>query len=297
MNPSITNHSKEPLNRFDEWYEGRTGLTLGVQEVVFSKQSPFQLVEVLHTDSWGHVLTLDGLVMLSEQDEFVYHEMLTHPALCAHPKPSQLCVIGGGDGGTIRECCKHEDVESIDWVEIDEVVIEASKACFPGLGVFDDPRASLYIEDGIKFVERQSAKYDVILIDGSDPIGPAEGLFGDDFVQACAKALKPGGIVVSQSESPWVKTFHPNMKTLYHALSSHVGNVSPYLCSIPLYPTGTWSMMMASNEVDPQSSYAFDSAEQFCESHPELKYFSADVFRASQALPPFVAALFQSSAS
>ena len=280
------------MNRFDEWYEGQTGLTLGVQEVLFSEQSDYQRVEVLQTDSWGRVLTLDGLVMLSEYDEFVYHEMLTHPSLCAHPNPEHLCIIGGGDGGTLRECVKHDAVKSIDWVEIDEVVIEASKSHFPGLGVFDDPRTTLYIEDGIDFIARQSARYDIILIDGSDPIGPAEGLFEDHFIQACANALQPGGIVVSQSESPWVKRFHPNMKTLYNALSSHIGGVTPYLCSIPLYPTGTWSMMMASKTVDPKSSHVFDTAKAFCEMHPEISYFSAEVFRSATALPPFVSRLF-----
>src|SRR5690625_1350084 len=186
--------------QYNEYYHQRTGLTVGVKRQLFSRQSPWQRVEVFETDSWGNLLTIDGMVMLSEKDEFVYHEMLTHVGLFTHPEPGNILIIGGGDGGTAREVMKHPSVQRVDLVEIDETVVEASRQFLPEVGDFDNPKLNLIIGDGLDYVKATSRRYDVIIVDGSDPVGPAEGLFSREFYLNCHSILTGSGILVAQTE-------------------------------------------------------------------------------------------------
>lgn len=278
--------------RFDEFYLNRTGLTVGVEEVLFSEQSPYQKVEILRTDSWGNLMTIDGLVMLSEKDEFVYHEMLVHVPLLTHPEPKRILIIGGGDGGSAREALLHPTVERVDMVEIDQVVVEASKRHLPEVGRFDDPRLTVLYEDGIEFVRRAARNaqtYDVVIIDGSDPVGPAEGLFEASFVQDCRALLDDRGVFCSQSESPWVGAFHPGMKRLHGALEREFVRVGTYLCWIPLYPAGMWSMMLGSMGPDPLSEEVLARSEMACKRYLSgCRYYNAEIHRGAFALPSFV---------
>lgn len=273
---------------YHEYYKGKTGLSVGVRNVLFSEESPFQRVEVLETDSWGNLLTIDDMVMLSEQDEFVYHEMLIHPGVATAPAVKRALIIGGGDGGSARELLKHESVEHVDLVEIDETVVNASKQYFPAVGAWEDPRLHLHLEDGIAFVERAKGEYDLIVIDGSDPVGPAEGLFRASFYESCLQALTPNGVLTVQTETPWVSSYHSSMRTVYHSLQALFPHVGIYLCAIPLYPTGLWSMICASRSDHPCSETVLERVEMIDQPEMGFRYYNRDIHSASFALPGFV---------
>ncbi len=280
--------------QYKEFYKNKTGLTIGIEEVLFSKKTPFQKVEILKTDSWGNLMTIDDMVMLSEEDEFVYHEMLAHVGLNAHPNPERVLIIGGGDGGTAREVMKHASVKQVDMVEIDEVVVEASKQFLPEVGDWNNPKLNLLIEDGIEFLKKVKGLYDVIIIDGSDPVGPAEGLFNKAFYQSCYNALNENGVLTTQTESPWVESYHGSMNKVFKALSELFEESSMYLSFIPLYPSGMWSMGFASKGLNHISDDVLVRAEEFSKQHrANLKYYNAEIHKASFALPNFVAEIIR----
>ena len=182
-------------------------LSLQVSEVLFSQKSAYQSVLVFKSTTWGNVLVLDGVVQLTERDEMAYQEMIAHLPLFSHPNPQSVLIIGGGDGAVIREVLKHPQVASITICEIDRVVIDAGKRFFPSIApAWDDPRVTLYEGDGAAFLDRDEnhGKYDVIITDSSDPIGPAATLFESPFYQSMHRALKPGGKVCTQAESIWI---------------------------------------------------------------------------------------------
>ena len=273
--------------QYNEYYNGNTGLTVGINKLLYSKQSKYQLTEVYETDTWGNLMTIDGMVMLSERDEFVYHEMISHVPLFVHPAPEKVLIIGGGDGGTAREVLKHPVVRQVDMVEIDRNVVEASKLHFPGVGDFENPALNVLFEDGIEFVGKANDEYDVVIIDGSDPVGPAEGLFTADFFSACHRALKSGGVFTAQTESPWVQSYHPSIKKVFESLEELFDHSSMYLCYIPLYPAGMWSMAFASKKHLPhdENVYARISNSNFVDS---LRYYNSRIHSGAFALPGFV---------
>jgi spermidine synthase len=274
---------------FTEYYHGRTGLVIGKGKTLFSEQSPFQQVEVFESDTWGNVMTIDGIVMLSERDEFVYHEMLVHVPMFAHPDPRHVLIIGGGDGGSAREVLRHDCIERVDMVEIDEAVIRASRLHMPSVGDFNDPRLVLTIGDGIAFLKRKTAAYDVIIVDGSDPVGPAEGLFNRSFYEDCRRALKPDGIVVAQTDSPWLARFPKTAGALFGIHRELFSCSRAYLSFIPLYPTGMFTMAWASLGVDPVSDESMMRVHERLTRYPHaLRYYNEDVHRAAFTLPNFV---------
>lgn len=274
---------------YNEHYNGSTGLTVGLNKLLFSEQTPYQSVEVYETDTWGNLMTIDGMVMLSEKDEFVYHEMLIHPALVAHPNPKRVLIIGGGDGGSAREALKHPSVEQVDMVEIDEAVVRASKLHMPGVGDFDNPKLNVLYEDGIAFVKNVTEPYDVLIIDGSDPVGPAQGLFQKEFFQNCHNALADNGILAAQTESPWVPSYHDSMRSVFFALDDLFALSKMYLAFIPLYPAGMWSMAFASKGIDPLAADVTAKAEKAFGSYLQgLKYYNAQIHAGAFALPNFV---------
>ncbi|MEX2600683.1 MAG: polyamine aminopropyltransferase [Balneolaceae bacterium] len=279
---------------FYEYYHGQTGLAVGVKAKLFSEQTEYQLVEVFETDTWGNLLVIDGMVMLSEQDEFVYHEMLSHTALFTHPDPKRVLIIGGGDGGTAREVMKHPGIRRVDMVEIDEAVVRASKKFLPDVGDFDNPKLKVHFEDGISFVQNVTEPYDLIIVDGSDPEGPAEGLFARSFIEACYQALSPDGVLSTQTESPWIASYHPSMNRVYGALESLFQYASPYLCYIPLYPSGMWSMICASKRSDPTGEATLERSTKGVPGLSGLKYYNPEVHLGAFALPDFVRTIFES---
>lgn len=279
---------------YNEYYNDRTGLTVGIEKLLFSEQTEYQLVEVYETDTWGNLMTIDGMVMLSEKDEFVYHEMLSHVGLFAHPNPRRVLIIGGGDGGTAREVMRHDSVEQVDMVEIDEAVVRASREFLPEVGDWDNPKLNVLFENGIRFVQDIEDPYDIIIIDGSDPVGPAEGLFKKDFIQSCYDGLAENGVLTAQTESPWVQDYHSSMNRVFTALNAIYEVSKMYLAYIPLYPAGMWSFAFASKGADPLSKEVLERAEAGIRQFSgELKYYNTDVHTGCFALPNFVEKIIQ----
>lgn len=259
-------------------------------EILFRKQSPYQKVSVLETTSYGKMLALDNMVMCTERDESHYHEMISHPSMLAHKNVKNVLVIGGGDGGTIREILKHDTVEKVTMVEIDEEVINACKEHLPTISAeFNNPKLDLRIEDGIKFVaSAQKDFYDLIIVDGSDPVGPAEGLFTNAFYQNCYDALNENGVLVAQGESPMFngKVF----VELNHCLTGIFDpeKVKTLLFYVPTYPTGMWSFQIASKgNVNVSGNLDEDHVLSFVENN-NLNYYNLHIHKAAFALPNFV---------
>ncbi len=275
--------------QFNEYYNGRTGLTVGIKQRLFSETSPYQKVEVFETDTWGNMMTIDGLVMLSEKDEFVYHEMITHTGMFAHPNPRRVLIIGGGDGGTAREVLRHPSIEHVDMVEIDETVVRAAKEFLPDVGAFDNPKLHVRFEDGIAFVKNVTDPYDVIIVDGSDPVGPAVDLFSETFYRNCYKSLSPQGILTGQTESPWVPSYHPGIKKLFAHLDRIFEVSRMYLAFIPLYPSGMWSLAFASKGIHPHDPDVMDRVIKGTTTMENaLRYYNPAIHQGSFALPGFV---------
>lgn len=281
--------------QYNELYHRNTGLTIGIEETLFNEISSYQLTEIFLSDTWGKLLVIDGMVMLSEYDEFVYHEMLAHVPLNTHSDPKQVLIIGGGDGGTAREVLKHPAVQNVDLAEIDETVIRACKQHMPEVGDWENPRLNVRITNGIDYIKNSEDQYDVILVDGSDPVGPAAELFRKEFYQHCNKALKQDGVMATQCESPWINSYHSHMKEVSDAMGELFSTHRPYLASIPLYPAGLWCFMLGSKSSDPISSESLDrAASNTTTNGNSFKYYNPEIHRSAFSLPNFVREIFTS---
>lgn len=262
-------------------------------EVFFDVQSPFQRVRILESTKYGKMLALDDMVMTTINDEFHYHEMISHPALFTHGNAKNILVIGGGDGGTVREILRHEGVEKVTMVEIDGEVIKACKEHLPEIAAeFNNPKLDLKVDDGIAFIKNAAPKsYDIIIVDGSDPVGPAEGLFSVEFYTNCFNALKDGGILVAQGESPKFneKAFAELNYTLQDIFGKENAPVS--LFYVPTYPTGMWSFQYGlKGGIAPKAVTNEAEIDLFVTSKG-LRYYNSDIHKASFATPNFVKSL------
>jgi len=257
-------------------------MSLEVEEVLFKGRSEYQDVVVFKSKTFGTVLALDGVIQLTERDEFAYQEMIVHLPLCAHPNPKKVLVIGGGDGGVVREICRHDCVESIEMVEIDKMVPEMSKKYLPTVSThFDDPRLKLYFEDGCKFLESKTAEYDVIIVDSSDPVGPAEVLFEKPFYTSMRKALKDGGIVCTQAECLWL---HMDLISKLVTESRELYDKVEYAyTAIPTYPCGQVGLLLCSAR---GGDYTASVPSRKLESD-KLRYYNDKIHTASFVLPEF----------
>jgi spermidine synthase len=264
-------------------------------DVFFDERSPYQRVRVLETMSYGKLLAIDNMVMCTERDEFHYHEMITHPMMQSFGNAKNILVIGGGDGGTIRELFKYDHVEKVTMVEIDEAVIRASRLHLPTIACeFDNPKLNLIIGDGISFVkEAASESYDLVIVDGSDPAGPAKGLFTEEFYQNCQRVLKPRGMLITQGESPM---FHSEVFCeLNQCLKGVFGSqkVHTLLFHATTYPSGMWSLQIGvKGDINPALDIDTDQVEAFCEAK-DLKYYNAGVHYSAFSLPTFVRRMLQ----
>ncbi len=270
----------------EEKLEDYLGLRMKVEKTLFSGKSPFQAVDVVETKGHGKMLLNDGLIMVTERDEFVYHDMITHVPLFVHPNPKNVLVIGGGDGGTAREVIRHKSVEKCTMVEIDEMVVNACKEFIPQTSCkLDDPRIDLIIGDGVEFVKQARAKgqhFDVIIVDSTDPIGPAQPLFGTEFYEDIHGCLSEDGIVVSQGESPFYQEEMQNK--LVNIISGIFPLVSIYNFSNLTYPGGLWSFTFGSKKYHPLRD--FDS-QRVSDSGLDFEYYNKDIHLGSFAIPTF----------
>ncbi len=291
---SVEKEIKKLKKTRDIWFTERgTNIATSFRhsgDPLFRKKSEFQKVEIYDTYQYGKMLTCDGMAMCAEADEYAYHEMIAHVPMLTHPNPKKVLVIGGGDGGTIREVVKHESLEQVILVEIDEVVIEASKKHLPVLAsAFDHRKLDLKIADGIQYVkESTDESFDIVIIDSTDPIGPAEGLFTENFYRDVYRILRPEGLMITQSESPRfnVKTFQEIYSCYYQIYGRE--NVHCYLAYIPIYPSGMWSFSYsAKGDLHPIKNLDQQIAKKFStENH--LRYYSDQIHYASFILPQFV---------
>lgn len=269
---------------FTEKQTPRMGLSLLLKETRHVEQTPYQHLAVMDTEQYGRMLVLDGMVQTTVADEFVYHEMITHVALNTHPRPRRVLVVGGGDGGAIREILKHESVERATLVEIDERVVEASREWLPEISCgLRDPRAEVIIDDGIKHVAQRRKHYDVIIVDSTEPIGPAEGLFARPFYQSIYDALTDDGIMVAQTESPFVN--RDLIRSVFADIRATFPIARLYLAAVPTYPSGLWSFTLGSKKHDPL-------AVDLSKIKPmATRYYNAEVHRGCFALPEIAAEL------
>lgn len=272
----------------DVWFtEQQTkSVTIGlkVNEVIWREQTPFQELAILDTAAYGRMLVLDGAIQTTLRDEFVYHEMIAHVPLASHPHPRKVAVIGGGDGGVIREILKHPTVEEAHLVEIDERVVETARRFFPEISAgLQSDRAHVHFTDGIEWV-RQARDFDVIIVDSTDPVGPATGLFTPEFYQTVFEALAKDGLMVAQSESPFLQ---PHIiRQVYRGVAQAFPLVGLYLAAVPTYPSGLWSFTLGSKSnfpgVLPEPGRTLD-----------CRYWTPEIHRAAFVLPKFVQELLE----
>jgi spermidine synthase len=269
---------------YDETFDDHTRLGLRVKETLFSGESPYQKVEVIDTVGFGRVLIIDNVFMTSEYDEFLYHEMLVHPPLTTAPDIERVLVIGGGDGGTVREVLRHPDVKECVMIEIDPMVVNASKEYLPSIGTaWNDPRLDVRFIDGIEYVKRsKDPEYDVVLLDGTDPVGPGAVLFDQAFYEGCKRMLAPDGVMALQSASPLLMM--DVFVETQHKLRGIFAEVHPYMGPVPLYGTGTWSWTWCSDTGEPLRAIQ----ERQAEIVEGSKAYNEEVHRAVFALPNYV---------
>lgn len=258
-------------------------LSVRATEVLHYERTPFQELTIVQTPQWGRLLVLDGFFQTNDVDEFVYHEMGAHVPLFTHPNPRRVLVVGGGDGGMVREVVKHPEVEHVDLVEIDRRVVELAKRYFPRIAVAltGNPKVRVNIADGIQWVKEREAEYDVIIIDSSEPFGPGEGLFTPEFYASVHRCLKDDGIMVAQTESPWVNA--SIIQRAFAGISRSFPITRLYTCSVPTYPTGLWSFTVGSKKYDP-----LDARPEARMGGMETRYYTPAIHHAAFQLPPFI---------
>jgi spermidine synthase len=294
MRDVATNKLMPPKHSRSVWFTDKDdNIALSIRhkgDRLFQEKSPYQLVEIYDTFKYGKMLTVDKMVMCSEKDETAYHEMIVHVPMVANPSIKNVLVIGGGDGGSVREILKHSQVESVTMVEIDEVVVRASREFLPSLSSsLDDPKLKLIIGDGINYLEQVADEsFDFIVVDSSDPVGPSVGLFSADFYKNVYRALTPNGVMAAQSESP--RFNQEAFVDLSHCLQDVFSpeNVHTYLAFIQTYPTGMWSFTYGTKGgIHPVSSLNAEAATEFAQAHG-LKYYNSAIHQAAFCLPTFI---------
>jgi spermidine synthase len=266
---------------FTEKQTATHGITSKITKTLHSEQTDFQKLDMIETDQFGTMLVLDGMVMTTDVDEFVYHEMVAHIPLFTHPNPKKVLVVGGGDGGVIREVLKHPSVEKAVLVEIDGKVIEYSKKYLPNIaGDLENARVDVQVDDGFMHIHNHKNEYDVIMVDSTEPVGPAAKLFEKGFYQGIYEALTEDGIFVAQSDNPW---FHADLiKKVFGDVKDIFPITRLYTANIPTYPSGLWTFTLGSKKHDPLK---VDPAQIPA---IETKYYTPELHRAAFALPKFV---------
>ena len=242
---------------FSELQTPNVKLSIRVDRQLYSGRSEFQRIDIFDSPEFGRFLTLDGYMMLTEKDEFIYHEMITHVPMAVHPCVKKVLVIGAGDGGVIRELTRYPEIEQIDLVEIDQLVVEVCQKNLPQTACrFDDPRVHIYYEDGLKFIRRFENEYDLIIVDSTDPFGPGEGLFTREFYGSCYKALKEDGIMVNQHESPFYDEDATACQRAHKRIVESFPISRVFQAHIPTYPSGHWLFGFASKKYHPLKDLA-----------------------------------------
>jgi len=271
---------------FSEMHTPHVKLSIQVSRQLTHVQSKFQRVEVFESPEFGRFLVLDGFMMLSEKDEFIYHEMITHVPMAVHPRAENILVIGAGDGGAVRELAKYEQIKKIDVAEIDAEVVRVCKEFFTTTACgFDDPRVEIFYEDGLRFVRGRENVYDVIIVDSTDPFGPGEGLFSMEFYGNCFRALKSDGILINQHESPFYEKDAQIVRRVHKRIVQSFETSRVYQAHIPTYPSGHWLFGFASKGLHPVRDL---NAEKWNALGVATKYYNTNLHRGAFCLPTYV---------
>ncbi|KAF3333235.1 hypothetical protein FCM35_KLT00926 [Carex littledalei] len=278
--------------------------SLKVEKILYQGKSPYQEVLIFESATYGKVLVLDGIVQLTDKDECAYQEMIAHLPLCSIPSPKTVLVIGGGDGGVLREISRHKSVEVIEICEIDKLVIDVCKEFFPDLSIgFEDPRVRLHVGDAVEYLRNApEGKYDAIIVDSSDPIGPAQELVEKPFFDMIARALRPGGVLCNQAESMWLHT-HLIQDMLSICRESFKGSVRYAWTSVPTYPSGVIGFLLCSKDGPPvdftNPINPIEELEGATTAGRDIKFYNSEMHRAAFMLPSFakreLAAIYASS--
>ena len=276
---------------FTEQHTQGVNFSIRVDRQLFTAQSEFQRIDVFESKEFGRFLTLDGYMMLTEKDEFIYHEMIVHVPMAVNPNIQKVLVIGAGDGGVIRELTRYENITHIDMVEIDELVVEVCRKYLPLTACcLDDPRVHISFQDGLKFVRTKENEYDLIIVDSTDPFGPGEGLFTKEFYGNCYKALKEDGIIVNQHESPFYTEDAVAMQRAHKRIVESFPISKVYQAHIPTYPSGHWLFGFASKKFHPISDL---NATKWNALGLGTRYYNTRLHVGSFALPNYVEELLR----
>ena len=271
---------------YSEKHTENVYLSIKVDKQLFSKESRFQRIDVFESLEFGKFLALDGYMMLTEKDEFIYHEMITHVPMAVKPDTTDVLVIGAGDGGVLRELIKYPTIKRIDVSEIDEEVVAVCKEFLPNTACgFEDKRVNIYYQDGMKFIRRHIEEYDLIIVDSTDPFGPGEGLFTKEFYGNCFKALKEDGIMVNQHESPFYEEDAAAMKRAHKRIFDSFPLSKVYQAFIPTYPSGHWLFGFASKKLHPVHDMFPEKWEAL---GIKTRYYNTNLHKGSFYLPNYV---------
>lgn len=271
---------------FSENHTPDVKLSLRVNKQLYSCQSEYQRIDVLDTPEFGRVLALDGNIMLTERDEFIYDEMITHVPLAVHPNVENVLVIGAGDGGVVKELTRYKSIAEIDLVEMDPLVVEVCRKYLPGNACrLDDPRVNIYFENALKYIRRCSDRYDLIIVDSSDPFGPSEGLFTREFYGSCYKALRADGIMVNQQGSPFYAEDANAMQRSHMRIATTFPISRVYQAHIPTYAAGYWLFGFASKKYHPVDDM---DADRWRALGMETQYYTPRLHIGAFYLPAFL---------
>ncbi len=271
---------------YTEQHSDDVKFSIRVDRQLFTGSSEFQRIDVMNSKEFGTFLTLDGLMMVTEKDEFIYHDMIVHVPMAVNPAIRRVLVVGAGDGGSIRELTRYSSVEHIDMVEIDKMVVDVCRKYLPlTAGKLDDPRVHIHYEDGLRFVRGKENEYDLILVDSTDPFGPGEGLFTKEFYGNCAKALRDDGILVNQHESPYYHTYADSLERAHERIVEFFPITRVYQAHIPTYPSGHWLFGFASKKFDPIRDFDPDAWNAL---GLQTRYYNTDLHYGCFALPNYV---------
>ena len=271
---------------FSEKHTPNVKFSIRVDKQLYSGQSEFQRIDVFQSPEFGKMLVLDGFLMLTEKDEFIYHEMIVHTPMAVHPNVKKVLVIGAGDGGAVRELTRYPEIEQIDLAEIDGEVIEVCRKFLPLTSCkLDDSRVHIFIEDGLKFVRRHENEYDLIIVDSTDPFGPGEGLFTKEFYGNCFKALKEDGIMVNQHESPFYPQDAAAMQRVHKRIIESFPFSRIYQAHIPTYPSGHWLFGFSTKKYHPLKDL---NETRWNSRNLSCHYYTTTLHRGAFYLPAYV---------
>lgn len=271
---------------YTEQHTDNVRFSIKINKQLVSMQSDFQRIDIYDSYEFGKILVLDGYLMITEKDEFIYHEMIVHVPMAVNPLIKNILVIGAGDGGAVRELTRYASVENIDMVEIDESVVNACREYIPQTSSkLADARVNLFFEDGLKFVRTKQNQYDLIIVDSTDPFGPGEGLFTKEFYGNCFNALKDDGILVNQHESPYYSNDARAMQKAHRLIKSVFPISKVYQAHIPTYPSGHWMFGFASKKLDPVIHIKEDAWNSL---DLKTKYYNTALHKGAFAIPNYV---------